>query len=246
MGLRGHPPTVAAAVHALLGPDPRFLALDEDTWALAEPRRPLQPPLRSLDYAVVDLETTGSLRWRGHGIVEIAVVHVTGGVVTDRWHTLLDPGRRVAPFVTELTGITPSMVRGAPSFEHVAATVFELLEGRVFVAHNVGFDWGFVASHLERTLGRVPHVPRLCTVHMARRFLPRLRARNLDALADHFGLPIQGRHRALGDALCTARVLLRLLDSAELEGVCDLDTLQRRLAQPLRRSGSRRRAAGRA
>ncbi len=226
------------AVHALLDADPRF-RIDQGLWSLTDPSSSLAPPLRAMDYAVVDVETTGSMRWRRHGMVEIAIVQVSGGLITDRWHTLLDPGRRLPPFVTELTGITTDMVRGAPAFEHVAERVFDLLDNRVFVAHNVGFDWSFVGAHLERVLGRVPHVPRLCTVHMARRFLPRVRARNLDALAAHFGLEIHERHRALGDARATARILLRLLDEAELSGVRDLDDLLNRMRTPRRRRAGR-------
>jgi DNA polymerase-3 subunit epsilon len=163
-------------------------------------------------------------------MVEIAIVEVRDGVINDTFETLLNPGRRIAPFVTELTGITPRMVAHAPLFEHVAPTVMSRLENRVFVAHNVGFDWGFVRSHLERALGCSPDVPRLCTLHMARRLLPRLRRRNLGALANHFGIEVHARHRAFGDALATARILLRLLDEAAYRGLADLASLQRYLA----------------
>lgn len=226
MGLVGNAVAVSAAVRTLLGPDPRFEQDGGGEWHLVDPPATFQPPLRRLDYAVVDVETTGGMRWRGHGIVEIAVVHVSGGSISAIWQTLLDPGRRVPPFVTELTGISPAMVRGAPTFEDVAGEIFRRLDGRVFVAHNVGFDWSFVASHLRRTLGQVPDVHRLCTVQLARRMV-RSRRRSLDALAAHFGIEIHARHRALGDALATARILLRLLDVAELRGLADLRALER-------------------
>jgi DNA polymerase-3 subunit epsilon len=105
------------------------------------------------------------------------------------------------------------------------------LEGRVFVAHNVAFDWSFVSFQLADSLGEIPESPRLCTVQLARRLAPGLKRRNLDSVASHFGVPIHARHRAHGDALATARVLLRLLDEARGRGVRDLTGLQRLLSR---------------
>jgi DNA polymerase III epsilon subunit family exonuclease len=242
MGLSGHAGAADRAVRTLLDGDRRFLVDEEGVWTLADPFDPGAPALASLRYAVVDVETSGGLRWRHHGIVEIAIVEIADGAISTCWHTLLDPGRPVPPFVTELTGISNDMVGGAPPFENVAAEVLARLEGRVFVAHNVGFDWGFVRSHLQRTLGSSPDVPRLCTVHLARRLVPRLRRRNLDALADHFGIPVHPRHRAFGDALATARVLLRLLDEAGRQGFADLPALQAAMRRPQSRPSASRRS----
>ena len=239
MALNGNPPAAAAAVAALLLRDRRFRQEPDGRWALVRRHAHGTHALQQVRFAVVDVETTGGLRWRGHGIVEIAIVEIRDGVIGETYQTLLNPGRRIPPFVTELTGITSGMVADAPLFEHVAAHVAGLLEGRVFVAHNVGFDWGFVRSHLQRVFGAAPEVPRLCTVHLARRLLPRLRRRNLDALADHFGIEIHARHRAYGDALATARILLRLLDEASRRGIYDLRSLQRFLAVDDRRGQAR-------
>jgi DNA polymerase-3 subunit epsilon len=118
------------------------------------------------------------------------------------------------------------MVREAPYFDHIADEIHSRLAGRAFVAHNVTFDWGFVSAELLRAQGDAPSVPRLCTVRMARRLVPGLRRRNLDELARHFGVQVHARHRAYGDALATARVLLRLLDEAGGRGIEDLATLQ--------------------
>jgi len=142
------------------------------------------------------------------------------------YHTLVNPGRRIPPAVTAITGITDSMVAGAPWFEDVAEEVAGRLEGRVFVAHNVAFDWGFVAGELIRTVGDAPDPVRLCTVRLVRRLVPELRHRNLDVVTRHFGVRIDGRHRALGDALATAQVLLHLLDDARGRGLEDLAALQ--------------------
>ena len=195
-------------------------------WTIDETVVPLGAPLDEVNFAVVDVETTGGASWRGHRITDISVVEVLGGQIIDEYETLVNPGRSIPPMITALTGITNQMVAGAPDFEHVADEVFRRLQGRVFVAHNVTFDWGFVSSELLRTSGDAPDVPRLCTVRMARRLVPALRRRNLDELTRHFGVTIHARHRAHGDALATARVLLRLLDEARGRGIEDLATLQ--------------------
>lgn len=227
--VHGHEGAASAAVFSLLGGDARFRVDGEGYWSLAPGGTALGRALDQLTYAVVDVETTGGRSGPGHRMIEVAVVEVRGGSVTDEWQTLLNPGRSIPPQIVGLTGISPAMVASAPYFEHVARTLRERLEGRVFVAHNVGFDGRFVQRELAEAGEEVEPVARLCTVRMARAFVPGLRRRNLDALARHFGVPIHRRHRAYGDALATARVLLRLLDEAVGMGVGDLHALRARL-----------------
>ncbi|MYA12000.1 MAG: 3'-5' exonuclease [Gemmatimonadetes bacterium] len=229
LGLDGHPGAAAAAVFALLGRDRRFHVDGDGRWSLrggAAARAP-GTPLSRLSYAVVDVETTGGSYEAGHRITEVAVVEVRRGAVTDSFHTLVHPGRPVWSSTERLTGITDAMLAAAPTFDEVAEEVFRRLAGRVFVAHNAGFDWGWVRAQLGDALGDAPEVKRLCTISLTRRLAPELRYRNLDALADHFRIPIQERHRAHGDALATARILLRLLDRAASLGVGDLHALKR-------------------
>lgn len=233
LGLEGHPGAASAAVFALLGTDPRFHVDAAGVWAMEE--GPLGPPLGRLDYAVVDVETTGGSPGSGHRITEIAVVEVVDGALAGEFSTLVNPGRTIPPVVTALTGITRQMVSAAPFFEHVAPEIADRLQGRVFVAHNATFDRRFVRQELIHALGDASLGPTLCTVQLARGLLPRLRRRNLDALAAYFGVPIQGRHRALGDAVATARILVRLLDEAGQQGIHDLDTLRRVLRGRARR-----------
>ena len=211
---------------ALLAADPRFHVDGQGVWSLAGSGVHLGRPLADLKYAVVDVETTGGPVFGGHRIIEIAIVEIRDGMICDEYETLVNPSRWIPRIVESLTGIGAAMVAAAPDFEHVAAEVFDRLDGRVFVAHNVGFDWRFVSSELARVGIDGPDVPRLCTVRMARRLVYGLRRRNLDALSQHFGIPIRQRHRAYGDAFATARVLLRLLDEAERRGIADLDSLQ--------------------
>lgn len=224
LGLSGNPSAASAAVFTLLGSDARFRVDSEGTWTLEGP--PPGTPLSRVRYAVVDVETTGGPYGSGHRVTEVAIYEVRDGMVAEEYRTLVNPGRSIRPRVAVLTGITDRMVDGAPFFDQVAEEVYARLEGRVFVAHNVRFDWGFIAQQLAEAIGQVPRVQRLCTIRMARRLVPRLRHRNLDTLAAHFGIPIETRHRAYGDALATARVLIRLLDLAEQQGLHDLSSLK--------------------
>ncbi len=227
MGMEGNPGAASAAVFSLLGGDDRFHVDEEGLWSRRGGARRPGTPLSRLGYAVVDVETTGGRYEAGHRITEVAVVEVRGGAVTDAFHTLVHPARRVHPATARLTGITDDMLAGAPAFDDVAEEVFRRIAGRVFVAHNASFDWGWVRAQLGDALGDVPEVRRLCTISLARRLVPELRHRNLDSLAEFFEIPIHQRHRAYGDALATARVLLRLLDRAESMGIGDLHSLRR-------------------
>ena len=226
LGLSGNAGAASAAVFSLLGSDPRFKVDGRGCWSLAGESPIPEEELEGLRYAVVDVETTGGSPDRGHRITEIAVVEIRDGLISEDFQTLVNPGRSIPPRISELTGITDEMVADAPFFEDVADDLFHWLDGSVFVAHNVSFDWRFVSSQLGDAIGFVPEGPRLCTVQLARRLAPELRRRNLDSLATHFGIPIHARHRAYGDALATARILLRLLDEATAQGVRDLTSLQ--------------------
>jgi DNA polymerase III epsilon subunit family exonuclease len=226
LGLAGHPGAASAAVFQMLGTDPRFLVDSEGVWSLDPTLAPLGVSLSEVRFAVVDVETTGGRVWNGHRIVEIAIVEVQDGAIVDEYQTLVNPAQGIPSMITSLTGITGEMTAVAPYFEHIAEEVAGRLEGRAFVAHNATFDWSFVSAELVRANVDVPAVPKLCTVRMVRRLVPALRHRNLDVVTRHFGVEIQGRHRAHGDAFATARVLLRLLDEAEGRGIEDLATLQ--------------------
>lgn len=241
LGLRGHEGAASAAIFSLLGGDERFLVDSRGNWSMAPGASALGRPLEELSYAVVDVETTGGGVHRGHRITEIAVVEVRDGAVVDEWESLVNPGRSIPSMIQSLTGITPGMVRDAPYFEHLAPEVYSRLEGRVFVAHNAGFDWRFVSASLVDAGAELPPVQRLCTVRLARALVPGLRRRNLDALTRHFGVPVHARHRAYGDALATARILLRLLDEARGLGIADLEALRHHL----RRGRSRKKREAR-
>lgn len=180
--------------------------------------------LQDLRYAVVDVETTG-VGAEVDRVIEVAVVPVVQGTIGDLHHWLVNPGRRIPPVVTRLTGIDSGMVRSAPRFAKVAGAVRRVLGGHLFVAHNAGFDWNFLQAEFAR-LGGPPMVGhRLCTVRLARALLPRLRRHSLDHISAYLGIENPARHRAWGDALATARVLVRLVEMAQSRGLTTLHSL---------------------
>jgi DNA polymerase-3 subunit epsilon len=181
--------------------------------------------LSDVEFAVVDVETTGSGLNRGDRVMEVGIVHVRGSEATTALDMLVNPQRAISPFVERLTGITWDTLHERPTFADVAPMIAEALEGRVFVAHNVRFDWRFLSMEMQRVTGKPLSGAKLCTVKMARRLVPHLPRRNLDTLAWHYDVSIIGRHRAGGDARATARILQQLLRDAHRQGIDTLDHL---------------------
>ena len=187
-------------------------------------------PLSSLSYVVVDTETTGGSHWSTDRITEIAAVVVRNGEIVEVFETLVNPQRSIPYFVSQLTNITWDMVKDAPTFGRIAPDVIRVLEGNVFVGHNAVFDWRFVSAEISRSTGRQLRGRRLCTVKIARTVLPQLSRRSLDYVSRYYGVENHARHRAGGDAVATAKCLIRMLGDLEDRGCAtwgDLDTLLR-------------------
>src|SRR5882757_10387344 len=184
--------------------------------------------LRDTTFVVVDLETTGgraseSAPGRGDHdqITEIGAVKIRGGVVLGELATLVDPGRSIPPQIVALTGITTAMVCDAPRIESVLPAFLEFSRGAVLVAHNSGFDIGFLKAAAKRCELAWPQPPVLCTVKLARRVLTRDEAPSvrLSALAQLFGATTTPTHRALDDARATVDVLHALIERVGNQGV---------------------------
>ena len=253
--LPGAPRIVAEHMaHAMFAGRPQFVRNGDGRWMLADvtatPYRPTPPsghadhsyddPLRELSYVVVDTETTGGRSWLGDRITEIAAVVVRGGEIVEVYETLVNPQRSIPPFITSLTNITWDMVKDAPTFDRIAPDVLRVLEGNVFVAHNVGFDWRFLTTELTRATGRQLRGRRLCTVKMARKVLPQLSRRSLDYIARYYGVEIRNRHRAGGDAIATAKCLIRMMSDLTDRGCGTWSDLQALLRAPGGRRKKRR------
>src|SRR3954468_19705266 len=117
-------------------------------------------------YAIVDIETTGG-HASANGITEVAICIHDGMQVTHRYETLINPRREIPIYISALTGISNEMVEQAPPFEDVAADVYHMLHGKIFVAHNVNFDYSFVRYHLAQA-GYELNSNKLCTVRLSR------------------------------------------------------------------------------
>jgi DNA polymerase III subunit epsilon len=184
-------------------------------------------------FVVVDLETTGGRARPGPDgafdvITEIGAVKVRGGEVIGEFATLVDPQRTIPPQIVELTGITTAMVRDAPTISAVLPMFLEFARGAVLVAHNAGFDVGFLRAAARRADIAWPRPPVLCTVRLARRVLTREEAPSvrLGALARLFGTATQPTHRALDDARACADVLHALIGRVGNQGVRTLGDLE--------------------
>lgn len=160
-------------------------------------------------FAIVDIETTGSYA-AGSSITEIAIVIHDGQEILSTYETLINPHRPIPYFIQNLTGITPDMVANAPSFDEVAGHIFELLQGKIFVAHNVNFDYSFIKHHLERC-GYQLDVRKLCTIRMARKIIPGLPSYSLGRLCHSLDITHTDHHRAGGDAIATAHLYTLLV-----------------------------------
>jgi DNA polymerase III epsilon subunit-like protein len=188
-----------------------------------------EPPqsLRDLSFAVIDLETNGGspkARWdkldrfqEAGEITEVGLVLLRGAIAQDRFQRLCAVEGALPGFIQDLTGITPRMLEGAPSWERVAMELAPRLEGRVWVAHHAPFDGGFLKAKLPEGLwGRHRLV---CTRLLAKRLVPEVPRRSLGELCAHFGIVNTRAHRALADAEATAELLGILLERAEAKGL---------------------------
>ena len=164
-------------------------------------------------YAVIDIETTGS-RKGGNSITEIAIVKVRNQEIISEWSTLINPQRHIPAHITRLTGIDDTMVAKAPLFTEITDYLSAQLENCIFVAHNVGFDYGFIKAAYEAS-GLVFRKPKYCTVANARKAFPGLKSYSLSALTQHFDINLQGAHRALNDARATADLLCLIQSTNE-------------------------------
>jgi len=161
-------------------------------------------------YAIVDIETTGGYAAQ-HGITEIAILIHNGETVIERYQTLINPHQPIPVYIRALTGINEEMVAGAPDFVTEAARIYALLQDKIFVAHNVNFDYSFVKHHLD-ACGYALNSKKLCTVRLSRKLFPGLPSYSLGKLCASLSIPVENRHRAAGDATATAVLFDRLIE----------------------------------
>ncbi len=167
-------------------------------------------------YSIIDIETTGGNPYRDK-ITEIAIFVHDGEKIVREFHTLINPERRIPPFISRMTGITDAMVAQAPKFYEVAKKIVEITDNTVFVAHNASFDYNFVKTEFKK-LGYLYQKECLCTVKLSRKIMPGKNSYSLGKLCNELNIGIKNRHRASGDALATVE-LFELLLKKNHEGV---------------------------
>jgi DNA polymerase-3 subunit epsilon len=162
-------------------------------------------------FAIIDIETCGGkFEFRKGRITEICILIHDGLQVVEKFSTLLNPECYISPFYSKLTGITNEMVADAPKFHEVAKKIWEMTENRIFIAHNVGFDYGFIKEEFA-SLGAKYKRETLCTVRLSRKLMPGKISYSLGKLCDSLGIDNEARHRAEGDAVATAKLFDILL-----------------------------------
>jgi DNA polymerase-3 subunit epsilon len=197
--------------------------------------------LDTAPFVVVDTETTGS-RAGEDRLIEVGAAKLVGGEVVDTFQQLVDPGRHVPRRITRLTGISTAMVYGQPPAAEVMPRFLDFLGDAILVAHNLPFDARFLDVALAEA-GLPPlQNPSLDTLRLARRLLSSLPSKGLSKLTEHFGITVNGRHRALGDAVATAELLTILLDRMRIE--FGVETVEDVLAFQRRRYKDTRREPG--
>jgi DNA polymerase III subunit epsilon len=152
-------------------------------------------------FAITDIETTGS-HAAGNAIIEVAVIVLDNGEIVEEYQTLINPEIKLPAYITTLTGIQDAMLVRAPLFEDIAQELFDVLDGSIFVAHNVSFDYSFIKASFEY-VGMKWAPPKLDSIKVARKAFPGLRSYGLANICQELNIRNDAAHRAMGDARAT-------------------------------------------
>lgn len=162
------------------------------------------------EFAVLDFETTG-VSGKKNRVIEIGIVHVKNLEIVDTYQTFINPGLLVPYYIIKITGITDADVHNAPFFEDVTSEVVDFIGDSILVAHNLPFDYSFLKHEFMRADTFLPQINTLCTLKLARKMYPELKSKSLGNLVKHFGIKHKHVHRALGDAMVTAKLLIKMI-----------------------------------
>lgn len=163
-------------------------------------------------FAIVDIETCGGkYEYKRGRITEICIAIHDGLQVTEKFTTLINPECYISPYFINISGISNEMVADAPKFHEVAKKIMEMTEGKIFVAHNVAFDYGFIKDEFA-SFGAKFKRETLCTVRLSRKLIPGKLSYSLGKLCESIGIEIENRHRAEGDVDATVKLFDRLLE----------------------------------
>ena len=175
------------------------------------------------EFVVFDTETTG-LSVNRCELIEIGAVRIAGGEIVERFNTFIDPGAPIPAKISELTGITDDMVKGAPKIDKALPEFLKFVGGRLLIAHNANFDIGFISAAAEKIGVRFKN-PYLDTVALSRFVNPDLAKHKLDILAEHYGLGDFNHHRACDDAEMLALIFFKMTEQLKGEGITDFSKI---------------------
>ncbi len=172
---------------------------------------------------VFDVETTGLSPVDGDRIVEIAAMKIRGTHIVDRFHSLINPGRALPPEAMRVNKITEEMLADAPKAAEILPRMIDFISGGCVAGHNVRFDLGFLCYELS-LMGRKLNdiTPALDTLKMAKDLLPYLSSYRLAYLARALGITVENSHRAMADVEITVQVMMRLIEMAQEQRLCDV------------------------
>lgn len=166
--------------------------------------------IKDVTFSIVDLETTGSIFAR-EGIIEIALMKVKNGEIIDTYETLVDPQRYIPRIISNLTGIQNHHIKGQPKVDQALEVLFEKLENTVFVAHDVNFDFFFIAYEAFKHRLKIPQIPIVCSLKLAEKCLPDVTNKGLKGLAVHYDYEGLNAHNAMSDVEATNHFFQHML-----------------------------------
>lgn len=210
----------------LLSSDRRFINCEGNKWRCA----PLEDlienkPLKDVVFVITDIETTGSIRGKDR-IIEIAALKTRNGNVLDSFECLVNPHKNISKQISKLTRINNATIQNAPSIEEVLPKYIDFIDQGVFVAHNSLFDFCFINSEINRLgIEGLKNQMDICTYRLAKKLLPKVRARGISGLSMHFDYPIKNRHRAMPDVEATHFFLNKFLQELTFQNINNLHEL---------------------
>ncbi|MCA9344496.1 3'-5' exonuclease [Candidatus Saccharibacteria bacterium] len=167
--------------------------------------------------AIIDIETTGGVATH-HRITEVGIIKIHNGKIIDEFTTLVNPGRDIPYFITELTGIDNKAVRDAPYFDEIADRLEGIFRGSYFMAHHVMFDFSFVKRQMNG-LGYDFNPKKLCSVKLSRALEKGVSGHSLEKIIARNNIPVKARHRAYDDAKAVKDFMYILIDRMGIDRV---------------------------
>lgn len=160
-------------------------------------------------YCVFDFETTGTSP-KLDRVIEIGIVKISNAKIIDTFQSFINPGRPIPYYITLITGITNSDVHNAPYFEDLYEKIKEFVGDSILVAHHLNFDYSFLKNECEKSNLKMFDNYAICTLKLAKRLFPELPSKSLSNLTKLFRIRHRNVHRGLGDAMATAKILLKM------------------------------------